>query len=252
MRDEQDLEIEILNYRKDGSAFWNQLSLSPVHDDNGKLLYVFGSQIDVTELRKVQALEASEHRLLKEVDHRARNVLAVVGGIVRLSRADDATLYASAIQERVQVLASAHSLLARGGWQEVSLEHIVQDQVRHIGEEQLTLAGPSLMVPALVVQPLSLVLHELVNNARLHGALSVPAGKVALAWDGEPDYGSFQLRWRETGGPAYPREARRGFGTAMIAGMIEKQLNGRVERGGHDGGFTLTITVPGTFDPEAA
>ena len=68
--DEHDFSIEVLNYRKDGSAFWNQLHVSPIHDDEGRLLYFFASQEDVTEFRKVQSLEANEHRLLKEVDHR--------------------------------------------------------------------------------------------------------------------------------------------------------------------------------------
>jgi PAS domain S-box-containing protein len=132
IRDEREIEVEILNYRKNGSAFWNQLALSPVHDDDGRLLYIFGSQIDVTELRKVQSLEAAEHRLLKEVDHRSRNVLAVVGGIVRLSRSEEPVRYARAIQERVEVLAHAHTLLAERGWQEVSLEQVIRQQIdRH-------------------------------------------------------------------------------------------------------------------------
>ena len=105
----REFTVEILNYRKDGSGFWNQLHVSPIRDDQDQLLYFFASQADVTEFRKVQTLEATEHRLLKEVDHRARNVLAVVSGIVRLTRSDDAALYAAAIQKRVQALAAAHT-----------------------------------------------------------------------------------------------------------------------------------------------
>jgi two-component sensor histidine kinase len=119
------------SYRKDGSAFWNQLRLSPVHGDDGKLLYYFGSQDDVIHLSKVQTLEASEHRLLMEVDHRARNVLAIVNSVVRLSRADDAALFAAAVQQRVQALARAHDLLASHGWQEIPLDQLVRAQVEH-------------------------------------------------------------------------------------------------------------------------
>jgi diketogulonate reductase-like aldo/keto reductase len=57
-----------VNYTNDGTPFWNQLHLSPIFDDDGRLAYYFGSQIDVTAYRTVQALEASEHRLLMEVD----------------------------------------------------------------------------------------------------------------------------------------------------------------------------------------
>jgi PAS domain S-box-containing protein len=249
MREERDIEVEILNYRKDGSAFWNQLNLSPVHDDDGKLLYVFGSQIDVTELRKVQSLEAAEHRLLKEVDHRSRNVLAVVGGIVRLSRADEPVRYARAIQERVEVLARAHTLLAERGWQEVSLEQIIRQQIAPPRLERVVLSGPELMVSAIAVQPVALVIHELLDNALHHGALSVPAGKVDVCWDRGREYGAFELSWREVGGPAPPTEPRRGFGTAMIAGMIERQLRGRVERAWVDQGLTIKMSAPGTFEP---
>jgi PAS domain S-box-containing protein len=249
MREEREIEVEILNYRKDGSAFWNQLGLSPVHDDEGRLLYVFGSQIDVTELRKVQSLEAAEHRLLKEVDHRSRNVLAVVGGIVRLSRSDEPVRYARAIQERVEVLARAHSLLADCGWQEVSLERIIRQQVDDVHLEPVSLEGPELMVSAIAVQPVALIIHELIDNARNHGALSVPGGNVEVRWDRGPEYGAFELRWREVGGPAPPPEPRKGFGTVMIAGMIERQLRGHVERAWVDEGLTIKMTAPGTFEP---
>jgi PAS domain S-box-containing protein len=246
----REIDVEILNYRKDGSAFWNQLGLSPVYDDNGQLMYFFGSQIDVTEFRKVQSLEASEHRLLKEIDHRARNVLAVVGGIVRLSRADDVALYAAAIQERVQVLAEAHTLLAERGWQEVGLEPILRRQVSNFDAGRFTVAGPEVMVSALVVQPISLVIHELIKNATTHGALSVPAGKVAVHWRPGDEYGGFTLFWREMGGPALSSEPQKGFGTAMIEGMIQRQLRGRVDRAWRDGALEIVLTVPAAFEPQ--
>lgn len=87
--------VELLNYRKDGSVFWNQLHLSPIHDDEGRLAYYFASQIDATEFRKIQTLEEAEHRLLMEVDHRTKNVLAIVDSIVRLSRSDNAAVYSA-------------------------------------------------------------------------------------------------------------------------------------------------------------
>lgn len=243
--EERDFTIEILNYKKDGTAFWNQLHVSAIHDDEGKLLYFFASQDDVTEFRKVQVLEATEHRLLKEVDHRARNVLAVVNGIVRLSRSEDAALYAAAIQHRVQALAGAHTLLADRGWHEVGLEQILRQQVDVLGLGRVHVAGPDVMVSAFVVQPLALVIHELLFNAMLHGALSDPQGTVSVSWVGSAQYGGFELTWVEANGPA-PSEARRsGFGTMMMKGMIEKQLRGKIRRDWTDRGLTISIVVPG-------
>lgn len=242
----RELTVDILNYRKDGSAFWNKLHISPVHDDNGKLLYFFASQDDVTEFRKVQNLEATEHRLLKEVDHRACNVLAVVNGIVRLSRSDDAALYAAAIQQRVQALASAHTLLADRGWHEVSLDQIVRQQLDVLALERVSIdGGPEVMVSAFVVQPLALVIHELIINATMHGALSGPDGMVAVRWHGGAQYGGFELQWTETGGPAPKADRRCGFGTMMMTGMIERQLGGQLHRKWIETGLVVTITVRG-------
>jgi PAS domain S-box-containing protein len=245
---QRDTDVELLNYRKDGSAFWNQLSLSPVHDDAGKLLYFFGSQIDVTEFRKVQTLEASEHRLMKEVDHRARNVLAVVNGIVRLSRADDAVRYAEAIQQRVQALSEAHGLLADRGWQETSLESIVRQRLARVDASRCSLGGPAVMVSALVVQPLALVIHELVDNARLHGALSRPGGAVEVRWADAPAYGGFSLRWRERGGPEPLALRQPGFGAVMMTGMIERQLRGQFREDWDRSGLTVDISIPGSLE----
>ncbi len=248
LREERDFEIEILNYRKDGSAFWNQLSISPVHDDEGNLRYVFASQIDVTDFRKIQILEASEHRLLAEVDHRAKNALAVVNSIVRLSRAEDAGHYAKSIQQRVQVLAQAHNLLAKRGWQEVPFHEIIQEQLGDFDPARVSLDGVAISIPALIVQPMALVVHELADNAAKHGALSVPDGKLEVTWAEGSDKGGFELCWRETGGPSQPADARKGFGGAMIAGTIEHQLHGRVERESIPDGLVVRIRVPSQIE----
>jgi len=222
-----------------------KLLISPIHDEEGNLVYFFASQDDVTQYRKLQSLEAAEERLLKEVDHRARNALAVVNGIVRLSRSDDPALYAAAVQERVQALVDAHTLLADRGWREVSLEQIVRQQLDLIGSDRITVEGPEVMVSAQTVQPLALVVHELFINATVHGVLAGPTGTLAVRWEGlEPDNG-FKLTWEEANGPSPPPPPHRsGFGALMMNRMIEKQLDGHVRRDWTDTGLIVTITVP--------
>jgi PAS domain S-box-containing protein len=241
---ERNLEIEILNYRKDGSAFWNQLGISPIHDDEGRLIYFFAFQIDVTDFRKIQILESSERRLLKEVDHRARNALAVVNSIVRLSQADDPASYADAIQQRVGVLAEAHTLLAEKGWKELSLHEVMQNQLRRLDADRVTSGGDQVMISPLYVQPMALVVHELADNAIKHGALSIANGRLDVRWTGREDCG-FDLRWKETGVPAPNAGPRIGFGGAMIVGVVERQLGGQFERKWIDGGLMITIGIPG-------
>lgn len=243
--EQREFTLEILNYRKDGTEFWNELHVSPIHDDDGDLLYFFASQDDVTAFRKVQSLEATEHRLLLEVDHRARNVLAVVNGIVRLSRSDDAAQYAAAIQQRVKALAGAHTLLSEQGWQDVALDQIVRQQLDSLGSDRVTLGGGPVMVPALNVQAVALVIHELLFNATMHGALSTPTGRLDVQWRELPDSGGFELSWGEADGPKPATNPRSGFGTAMMRGMIERQLRGKVRRDWTETGLKLTLTIPG-------
>jgi two-component sensor histidine kinase len=86
-----------------------------------------------------------------EVDHRAKNVLAVVDRIVRLSNADDPAVYAASVQERVQSLSNAHQLLAKGGWQSVSLRQLIEAQLLRYSHPDITLTGGIVMVGAVTL-----------------------------------------------------------------------------------------------------
>jgi two-component sensor histidine kinase len=237
-----EVSVEILNYRKDGTPFWNELYLSPIHDDDNKILYYFGSQVDVTELRKVQRLEASEHRLLREVDHRAKNVLALVNSIVRLSRSSDPGKYAASVQNRVEALADAHGLLAERRWESVPLGQLLERQIAQFRTPAVALEGPRISLPALQVQPVALVLHELITNAATHGALSVPAGKLRVHWE-ERDRG-FRIDWHECGGQKPNPDAEPGFGSIIMSAIIEQQLRGTFRRVWTDNGLDLAIDIP--------
>jgi PAS domain S-box-containing protein len=247
--EEREATVDLLNYRRDGSLFWNRLHLSPILGDDGRLAYIFASQADVTEQRRIQALEASEHRLLKEVDHRAKNVMAIVESIVRLSKADDPALYAAAIQQRVQALARVHSLLAERGWNAVSMEEVVRQQVAPFAATRLMLEGPTLMVPASVVQPLGLVLHELAVNAARHGALLARDGQIRIGWRPLSYANGFELDWVEKGPPNNGIRSKSGFGSLLMAAMIEKQLNGRLERSWLQDGLAFRMAVPTLASP---
>jgi PAS domain S-box-containing protein len=244
LKSERDVSVELLNYRKDGSSFWNMLHLSPVHDEAGNLLYHFGSQIDQTKYRQVQALEASEHRLLMEVDHRAKNVLALVDSIVRLSRSDDAHHYAAAVQQRIQSLARTHAMLAERNWTGMSLEELIQRQLETVPRQQLTVAGPPIELDPLVVQPIGLVVNELAMNAAQHGSLSQPGGHVSIAWLQERSRG-FSINWVETGGPPVQKPTGAGFGIVIADGIVRHQLLGAITMDWKPSGLIATLSLPG-------
>lgn len=241
----REASVEILNYRKDGRPFWNQLHISPIEDDAGEVAYFFASQIDVTEFRKVQALEASEHRLLMEVDHRAKNVLAVVDSVVRLSRADDPARYAASVQQRVQALSVAHTLLAEKGWKPVELREVVARQVDRFKTTRVEVRGLAVLIAAETVQPLALVIHELATNAAVHGALARPDGRVRVSWEAVGTQGGFRMVWRETGSSKPRPDSPPGFGSVMVKAMVEKQLGGSLQRHWQADGVEIALELPG-------
>jgi len=239
---QHDLTIEILNYKKGGTPFWNELHLSAIHDEHGELAYYFASQIDVTDYRRIQTLEEAEHRLLLEVDHRTKNVLAVVDSIVRLSRSDNAASYAASVQQRVQALSRTHMLLAEKGWQEVEFSEIVRTQVEVFGDSAIEIDGPLVMVPAPAAQPLGLAIHELAANAAVHGALAQRHGRLRISWFANET--GLTLTWDELGGTVTPGEPARGFGNILLGAVVEKQLGGNITRHWRDDGLSLLIELP--------
>mgnify|MGYP001566633852 CR=1 FL=1 len=223
LRETRDISVEMLNYRKDGSTFWNQLEISPVLDENGTVIYHFASQRDVSERRRAQEMEAAERLLLMEVDHRAMNALALVQSIVRLSKSDTVENYASSIQGRVDSLARAHRLLGEIGWAGATLSELLAlEAASHI--DRLVIEGPPIFLPARLVQPIALVIHELLSNALAHGALSTGQGHLRINWQQSADVILFT--WRETGAPMPIIDDSPGFGLAIIKGVIQNQLRG--------------------------
>jgi PAS domain S-box-containing protein len=242
--EQRDVTVEMLNYKRSGETFWTQLHLSPIHDDEGRLIYFFGSQQDVTERRRIEALEATEHRLLKEVDHRTMNVLAIVEGIVRLTRADSTALYAAAVQGRVQALARAHAILAERGWTNVPLANLIKVQIAPFGTQQVELHGPEIMLEGHLVQPLGLVVHELIANSATHGALTQPTGSLTVRWSKDDKHRRLELEWHERGGPPPPTDRPTGFGTTIIKGIIDRQLKGELRQTWEPEGLKAHFSIP--------
>jgi PAS domain S-box-containing protein len=239
---EIEVTVELRNYRKDGTPFWNELLVSPIHDDDGKLLYFFASQKDITKRRQARDLEAEEFRLLREVDHRAKNALALVQGIVRLSRSEDAQAYAKAVQARVEALARAHALLSSARWRSVPVTRLLEAEVQPFGSKRVSLAGPDLEIDAEQVQPLALVLHEMFSNAHQHGALSAAEGIVTIRWKrlGE----TIVLEWTESGGPPPPAVRVPSFGSHLIGATVERQLVGRALFDWKETGLESRLELP--------
>jgi two-component sensor histidine kinase/DNA-binding response OmpR family regulator len=238
------IQAEFRIRRPNGELRWC-IGVAAAHrDGSGKLTRLTGVTVDITDRKR-----AEEHQVLlaREVDHRARNVLAVTQAIVRLTHADTIDAYAEAIESRVGALARAHTLLSRSRWEGADLATIALEEFapyRSPAAERATASGPTTILGPAAAQSLALVLHELATNAVKYGALSVPKGRVALNWQLTPE--ALTFRWSERGGPSPQPPARRGYGTRVITGSIEGQLGGKAIFDWQRKGLCCTIVLPRT------
>ena len=198
--------------------------------------------IDITDRKQA---EERQLMLAREVDHRARNALAVVQAIVRLTRAATQEGYIAAVEGRIHALAQAHTLLSETRWQGAHIERLVSEEMapyRSAGGSRVSMTGPSIFLPSEKAQNLALALHELATNSAKYGALSTGRGLVSVSWRMES--GIVSLHWEESGGPPVEQPASQGFGTKIMNASIKHQLGGNVAWDWCKSGLHCTIQIP--------
>ncbi|WP_419898800.1 PAS domain S-box protein [Roseomonas sp. USHLN139] len=215
-------------------------------DAAGRPCRIAGVAQDCTERKLAEERQAL---LTREVDHRAKNALAVVQAALRLTRAETLPLYRRAVEGRVAALARAQTLLAEDRWAGADLAALLRGEIEPFlaGRAQaLRLAGPAVLLPAAAAQPLAMAMHELATNATKHGALSVPQGEVAIAWSvDDSTERRLHLRWQEHGGPRLPGPpARRGFGARVMEATLRGQLGGALALDWAEGGLLCQLELP--------
>lgn len=195
------------------------------------------------------AAEDRERLLAREVDHRAKNLLAVVQSVVQLTRAETVAGFKEAITGRVHSLARAHSLLAASRWEGVELGPLVEEELapfKRGDAERVEITGPPLRLKPAAAQAIALVLHELATNAVKYGALSADEGRLHVSWKQIERAGTphLTLIWTERGGPPVTTPSRRGFGSTVIRSSVERQLKGTVDLEWHAEGLMGALTFP--------
>lgn len=195
-----------------------------------------------------------ERILMMEVDHRAKNALAVAQSLVRLTRAENIQEYVAKVQGRIAALARGHKLLADNHWEGADLREILIDELAPFGG-RIRFEGPPVRLLASAVQPVSLILHELAANAVYHGALSVERGSVKVSWSPVPASEGLRIRWCESDGPpvtAPTDHATHGLGSRLIKGTALDQLGAEIDIDWAIAGLCMTMTLPaGSFSLEA-
>jgi two-component sensor histidine kinase/CheY-like chemotaxis protein len=200
---------------------------------------------------ELRASEEQQRLLAAEVDHRAKNLLAVVQSILRQTRAANIESYIDTVSGRILALARSHSLIAASRWRGAEVAQIVDAELApyHANEGRAShgahveAVGPPATLRPAAAQSLAIAIHELTTNAVKYGALSSPGGRISVTWQMTEQ--GLLLLWDEAGGPpiAGPPE-RQGFGTKIIAAGIEHQLDGRVTFDWRPEGLLVSILVP--------
>ncbi|MES2711248.1 MAG: HWE histidine kinase domain-containing protein [Pseudomonadota bacterium] len=217
-------------------------------DLSGNFVALVSSGEDIT---KARAAEEHERLLVLEVDHRAKNVLAVVQSVVRLSQAQDIQAFRKVVEGRIASLARSHAVLAGRGWRPADLRALLEAELSfHGAPNAVRLDGPRVAIAPRAAQPMAMVMHELATNAAKHGALSVPAGRVEVRWrldraGAGSGGGTLSLRWAEVGGAPVTRVPERlGFGSRLIESTMRGQLGGTIARHWEPGGLIVEVVLP--------
>ena len=237
-----------IRYDDDAGPRWLDLRIEPLRDVTGYVFGLVGTAVDVT---KRKADEAHVRLLMRELTHRSKNLLAVIQAMARQTARHTNSIegFVAQLDARLQALASSHDLLIKEGWHGASLSELAELQLQPFAnyvDRQVSLQGPAVVLGPEATQALGLAFHELANNAKRFGALSVPEGRISVTWSrlAHPGGYSVELKWVESGGPAVAAPVARRFGSVVIERNLERAIAGKVNLAFLAGGVQCDILIP--------
>ncbi len=200
------------------------------------------------DAKEREAADKLQKLILEELHHRIKNTLATVSAIACQSlRTATSIPYAQqAIEGRLIALGRAHDLLMQVSWANASLANTVRGAIEPYGGQEagrFSIDGPDIGITSGAVIALAMTFNELCTNTTKFGALSVPAGRIEIAWTVGDDTRRLRLTWTEKGGPAVAMPSRQSFGTRMM-GSLGQQLNGEVQLDYRPTGFVYMLEAP--------
>ena len=216
--------VEARYKRADGLFRIMRTESNPRFDGDGRFLGMTGVNVDVTEQRDA---EVQSRYLMGELNHRTKNLLTVVQAIARnTARSTDTESFLDTFSCRLAGLAASNNLLVSKDWSVVSLGDLVGGQFDSIGvaqDRRVAFDGPPIQVCPQHAQTIGMALHELATNSLKYGALSDPAGRLTVRWDGlTPEH--WRMEWREHVSRKVTPPERKSFGHALIVDMVERAV----------------------------
>jgi PAS domain S-box-containing protein len=228
--------------RKDGTIGWIRRTVSCVRKGDRSVDY-FVTVIEDISARK--RAEEQVHLLMREADHRVKNLLGLVQAIARQTTAGSVEDFIGRFTERLQALAAHQDLLGRDQRRGTDLEDLVRAQLAHFADlvgSRITMHGPKLHLNATAAQTIGLALHELATNAGKYGALRTDGGRVDVSWQSEGDV--FTISWTERDGPPVQPPKHRGFGSTVIESMAKLATDGEVQLDYASSGLVWRLRCP--------
>lgn len=232
---------------KDGSLIEVSLCVSPVLDDEGRVIGASKIARDVTREKRA---EREREVLINELNHRVKNTMATVQSIAYHSLRYTTTMdgFAEAFNARLLALSKTQNLLTTGHWIHASLRDVVLNELEPYRNEAnaVHLSGDDVQLPPSVVTAVGMLIHELTTNAVKYGALSVPGGHIDVRWQTSGTDAASRLRisWTEKGGPQLARPpANKGMGSRLI-GTLAAGLGGTADLRFDSTGVCCVIDVP--------
>lgn len=214
------------------SAPWSAADLRIAEGLRITLLEVILQLADLAA-RERRAAQERQELMIAELNHRVRNILSLVRGLVTQSKNSATSLedFASVLGGRIQALARAHDQITSLSWAPVALRSLVESEAgAYLGSRagRVHMGGPDVALDPKAFATLALVVHEMMTNSAKYGALADSAGQVEVAWRLDQG-GRLIIEWTESGGPPVQPPSRRGFGTTLIERSIPFDLNGDAE-----------------------
>ncbi len=243
------VHADVVRRHEDGRLIDVSANIAPMYDEAGQLVGISSINRDIAERK---ARERHIEFLMRELAHRSKNLLAVVqaiaGQTVRYSPSLEE--FQARFSQRISAMARTQDLLVGRDWQGASMPELVRAQLAPFAEKahsRIEVSGPELELKPNVVHSITLALHELATNAAKYGALSVPDGRVAIAWEpagSEAQEGRSRMSGRETTGPPVAPPVKKGFGHVVISEMVASSLRGEVTLDYAPGGLVWSIDMP--------
>ena len=249
--DQGEFHADLRILAPNGRAKWFQTRGRPLRDPTGEIIEWIGTSTDVDDLRQLQS---EQKVLVAELQHRTRNLIAVVHSICAqtIQRAGSLDEFQNSFEERLSALSRVQGLLSVAERDPITIGRLLDLELNALAggrvAQQVTLDGPETIVGNSAAQTLALAVHELCTNALKYGALSTPGGVLDVCWrehveDGQP---WLFLRWTETGSQHRPSamSGDRGYGRILIEQALPRQLGARTMLTFGADGMACTIDLP--------